>query len=265
MLQILILLQLLLCFCLLFLIFIKNKLKISQHVLLILCILNFFAFPAFALNPSYCNLIANNNLPSFLGYIYTLVISLLTYYILRFAIQENNTSNTTSARGDIFFVLSLFIWLIVDLLAIYRNTLNIKQCLEIFFIFTIIIGLTEELFFRKIIKIIILDMYKESVICYILISSLLFSFIHIPSVGLDYPKILIKFFLMIIIGFLFTTFYLLSRNIIKTILIHGLYDSTITALNEIDFHLSIYYYVLFIVLYLLIFQISIKKVILTRL
>ena len=124
------------------------------------------------------------------------------------------------------------------------DNINIENFLSLF-IYTIFIGLFEEVFFRGIIEEELLENYssnEQEVITSIVISGLIFGAIHLTNLlmGQDLLSTLLQFIQTSAIGILFGTIYYKTRNIWSLIFLHGFYDFAV-LLSEVNLPTSCAY------------------------
>lgn len=117
---------------------------------------------------------------------------------------------------------------VMDIIGESFNWANLFSLL----VYTILIGLFEEIFYRGVIEGILLDNAagnKKKIILSIFISSLIFGLTHLTNMlfGQDLLTTIMQVIQTFAIGILFGTIYFLSGNIWSVIFLHSFYDFSI--------------------------------------
>ena len=124
-------------------------------------------------------------------------------------------------------ILSLLVFL-ANFTELVISDININNLLSLI-VYTILIGLFEEIFFRGIIENELLENYsstKKEVLISIIISGSIFGAVHLTNllVGQDLLTTLMQFVQTTAIGILFGTIYYKTKNIWSLVFLHGFYD-----------------------------------------
>lgn len=131
--------------------------------------------------------------------------------------------------------------LVISLLVFVSNyfslggKINLENLLSLI-VYTISIGLFEEIFFRGIIQNEIVDSYKNNlkqVIISIAASSIIFGAVHLTNMfyGQDFLTTIMQLIQTTSVGFLFGSVYFVTKNIWGLIFLHGFYDFSVLLMS----------------------------------
>ena len=168
----------------------------------------------------------------FVSEISVLILAIILLFIRKkwYIFKEKNTSLGKSlVIGGPIFVLSILFFVANSLGVITDlNNFNLANLISLV-IFTVAVGLFEEVFFRGILQNELIEKHgdtRKGVILSITIASIVFGSAHITNVlyGQDLFTTIMQVFQTIAIGLVLGSTYYITKNIWAVVILHGFYD-----------------------------------------
>jgi membrane protease YdiL (CAAX protease family) len=133
-----------------------------------------------------------------------------------------------TAKNMLYFIPLI----VIELLPFFTgfNEQNSPSRIILLIIFTIIVGINEELYFRGI----ILNLFKNNGVKAIIISSILFGLGHIINaiVNTNYLYIVLQIIFSFIVGIICAEIVIITKSIIPVIIFHTIHDFVASITND---------------------------------
>jgi membrane protease YdiL (CAAX protease family) len=127
------------------------------------------------------------------------------------------------------YFIPLIIIEIIPFLSGFNEKNNLVRII-LLIIFTINIGINEELYFRGI----IMSLYKNNIIKSIIVSSMLFGIAHITNAfdNTHFLYIIFKIMFTLVLGIIYAEITIITKSIIPGVIIHAIHDFIAMTTNN---------------------------------